>query len=95
MVNSCNASTLCHLLMIQSPALIKVELWYKYPKWGVEYERYKYNLSLYSYREGIALLIINPPRECPIKLNLYCPIWFDNIFLISIANLLPARIIEL
>ena len=51
----------------QSPASTSFELEYVKPKWGVEkvINEWKYLECLYNL--GKALLIINPPIECPIR----------------------------
>lgn len=43
---------------------------YMYPKCGVERLKYENILSEYSSKCGKEALIINPPKECPIKLIL-------------------------
>lgn len=53
-------------LKILKPAEIK-DGYSAVPRWGVDKDRYMWNLVFKDSRYGSAVLIIRPPKLCPIK----------------------------
>lgn len=70
MLNWFRTTLFFQALSTHMPVVNSLLLLYMYPRCGLHKLKYPCILSLYFSSNGSAALMIKPPSECPIKVNL-------------------------